>query len=35
VHCAGGYRSSIAIGLLQRNGFTRLSELTGGIHAML
>jgi glyoxylase-like metal-dependent hydrolase (beta-lactamase superfamily II)/rhodanese-related sulfurtransferase len=33
VHCAGGYRSSIAISLLQRAGFESLSELTGGIAA--
>jgi glyoxylase-like metal-dependent hydrolase (beta-lactamase superfamily II)/rhodanese-related sulfurtransferase len=33
VHCAGGYRSSIAMGLLQRAGITRLSELTGGLGA--
>ena len=33
VHCAGGYRSSIAMSLLQRSGFTRLAELTGGLTA--
>jgi hydroxyacylglutathione hydrolase len=33
VHCAGGYRSSIAAGLLQRNGIDRLTELIGGIGA--
>ena len=33
VHCAGGYRSSIAASLLQRHGFTRVSELAGGIAA--
>jgi len=32
--CAGGYRSSIAASLLQRAGFTRVSELTGGIGAV-
>ena len=32
--CAGGYRSSIAASLLQRAGFTRVSELTGGIAAV-
>ena len=32
--CAGGYRSSIASSLLQRAGFTRVSELTGGIAAV-
>src|SRR5262249_44626121 len=33
VHCAGGYRSSIAASLLQRAGFTAISELAGGIAA--
>jgi hydroxyacylglutathione hydrolase len=33
VLCAGGYRSSIAASLLQRNGFTRLAELIGGMAA--
>jgi hydroxyacylglutathione hydrolase len=33
VMCAGGYRSSIATSLLQRGGFSRLSELTGGMAA--
>ena len=33
VHCAGGYRSSIAASLLQRDGFTNVSELAGGIAA--
>lgn len=33
VHCAGGYRSSIAVSLLQRHGFTHLIELIGGIAA--
>lgn len=32
VHCAGGYRSSIAASLLQREGFV-VSELAGGISA--
>jgi hydroxyacylglutathione hydrolase len=32
VHCAGGYRSSIAASLLQRHGFT-VSEIAGGIAA--
>lgn len=31
VYCAGGYRSSIAASLLQRSGFTRVSEIAGGI----
>ncbi len=33
VHCAGGYRSSIAASLLQRAGRTNVSELAGGIAA--
>jgi hydroxyacylglutathione hydrolase len=33
VHCAGGYRSSIAASLLQQQGFARVSELAGGIAA--
>ena len=33
VHCAGGYRSSIAASLLQQLGFGRVSELAGGIAA--
>ena len=33
VHCAGGYRSSIAAGLLQRHGVTNVIELGGGITA--
>ena len=33
VHCAGGYRSSIAASLLQRAGFGDVSELAGGIAA--
>jgi len=31
VHCAGGYRSSIAASLLQKRGFHRVSEMAGGI----
>src|SRR6266700_5283661 len=31
VYCAGGYRSSIAASLLQRNGFYHVSEIAGGI----
>ena len=30
VYCAGGYRSSIAASLLQRHGFTQVSEIAGG-----
>ena len=33
VHCAGGYRSSIAASLLQQLGFTRIGEVAGGIAA--
>ncbi len=33
VYCAGGYRSSIAASLLQRNGFETVCELAGGIAA--
>lgn len=33
VFCAGGYRSSIAASLLQRNGFERVSEIAGGLAA--
>lgn len=33
VHCAGGYRSSIAASLLQRDGFTDVAEIAGGITA--
>ncbi len=31
VYCAGGYRSSIAASLLERDGFGHVSELAGGI----
>ncbi len=33
VYCAGGYRSSMAASLLQQYGFSRVSELAGGIAA--
>lgn len=33
VHCAGGYRSSIAASILQKEGFEHLSEIAGGIAA--
>ena len=33
VHCAGGYRSSIAASILQQEGFTEAEELAGGITA--
>ena len=33
VHCAGGYRSSIAASLLKREGFREVSEIAGGMAA--
>jgi hydroxyacylglutathione hydrolase len=33
LHCAGGYRSSVAASLLGQMGFNRVSELAGGIAA--
>jgi glyoxylase-like metal-dependent hydrolase (beta-lactamase superfamily II) len=33
LHCAGGYRSSIAASFLHRAGFNRLVELAGGLAA--
>ena len=33
VHCAGGYRSSIAAGILHRYGITHLIEMAGGLAA--
>jgi rhodanese-related sulfurtransferase len=33
VHCAGGYRSSIAAGILHRYGMTNLIEMAGGLAA--
>lgn len=33
VYCAGGYRSSIAASLLERQGFDRVCEIAGGIAA--
>jgi hydroxyacylglutathione hydrolase len=33
VHCAGGYRSSIAAGILHQNGLTHLIEMAGGLAA--
>ena len=33
VHCAGGYRSYIATGLLQQHGFQHVGEIAGGIAA--
>lgn len=33
VHCAGGYRSSIASSILQKEGFEQVCEIAGGIAA--
>ncbi|MGH9741349.1 MAG: MBL fold metallo-hydrolase [Candidatus Acidiferrum sp.] len=33
VHCAGGYRSSIAASILKKRGFEQVSEIAGGIAA--
>ena len=33
VHCAGGYRSSIAASLLKRAGFASVAEIAGGLAA--
>ena len=33
VHCAGGYRSSIAVSILHQHGITRLVEIAGGLAA--
>jgi rhodanese-related sulfurtransferase len=33
VHCAGGYRSSIAVGILHHYGITNLIEMAGGLAA--
>lgn len=33
VHCASGYRSSIAASILEREGFARVMDLVGGIEA--
>jgi rhodanese-related sulfurtransferase len=34
VHCAGGYRSVIAVSLLKRHGFDSLTNVYGGIGAI-
>jgi hydroxyacylglutathione hydrolase len=34
VHCAGGYRSVIAISLLMQNGYTNLIDIAGGYGAI-
>ena len=33
VHCAGGYRSSVAASLLRKQGWTDVSDLLGGYSA--
>jgi hydroxyacylglutathione hydrolase len=33
IHCAGGYRSSIAVSILNQHGITNVIELAGGITA--
>jgi len=33
VHCAGGYRSSIAASILHQYGITNLTEMAGGLAA--
>ncbi len=33
VHCAGGYRSSIAASILHQHGLTNLIEMAGGLAA--
>lgn len=35
VHCEGGYRSTIAVSLLQQNGMVQLQDMVGGIKAWL
>ena len=33
VHCAGGYRSSVAASVLKRAGFSDVCEIAGGLTA--
>lgn len=33
LHCAGGYRSAIAVSLLEQKGFTQLGDIQGGYKA--
>jgi rhodanese-related sulfurtransferase len=33
VYCASGYRSSVAVSLLRREGFARVANLVGGVGA--
>jgi rhodanese-related sulfurtransferase len=34
VHCAGGYRSMVAISILKARGFENLVDVTGGFSAI-
>ncbi|RAJ87918.1 glyoxylase-like metal-dependent hydrolase (beta-lactamase superfamily II) [Chitinophaga dinghuensis] len=34
IHCAGGYRSSIAASILQMHGYRNFSEIAGGMNAI-
>jgi hydroxyacylglutathione hydrolase len=33
VYCASGYRSSLAVGLLEQHGIAALADLDGGVTA--
>jgi len=33
IHCAGGYRSSIAVSILHQHGITNVIEMAGGLAA--
>ena len=35
VHCAGGYRSMMAVSLLKKNGFKSVVNVRGGITKMI
>ena len=35
VHCAGGYRSSIATSILQKHGYTNVLDMVGGYKAWI
>ena len=34
IYCAGGYRSMIATSILEKNGFTNLTNIEGGMNAI-
>jgi rhodanese-related sulfurtransferase len=34
VHCKGGYRSTIACSILQKNGFSKVINLLGGLEGI-